>query len=177
MTAIDLPNGTLIVQLNETPLLHVGANSLLSTSQSHEFGITAHGVANIHGGKIISMLTTDHYIERIWRILVTPNFLYNIYDDEKYYPVEPVNMHIQLLINIIQKNNLVITTKKGKGKLPLFCGNGERVIPIYASDNTWDPASRNDALQVIVIFPSDNEVYDDLYDYLHQINSAELHLN
>ena len=21
--------------------------------------------------------------------------------------------------------------KKGKGKLPLFCGNGERVIPIY----------------------------------------------
>ena len=23
--------------------------------------------------------------------------------------------------------------KKGKGKLPLFCGNGEGVIPIYAS--------------------------------------------
>ena len=24
--------------------------------------------------------------------------------------------------------------KKGKGKLPLFCGNGERVIPFYAQD-------------------------------------------
>ena len=24
-----------------------------------------------------------------------------------------------------------ITIKKGKGKLPLFCGNGERLIPIY----------------------------------------------
>ena len=23
------------------------------------------------------------------------------------------------------------TTKKGKGKLPSFCGNGERLIPIY----------------------------------------------
>ena len=49
-----------------------------------------------------------------------------------YYPGEPFNIHIQSIINIIQENNLVITTKKGKGKLPLFCGNGERVNPIYA---------------------------------------------
>ena len=34
-------------------------------------------------------------------------------------------------MNIIQENNWVISTKKGKGKLPLFCGNVERVIPIY----------------------------------------------
>ena len=34
-------------------------------------------------------------------------------------------------MNIIQENNRVITTKKGKGKLPLFRGNVERVIPIY----------------------------------------------
>ena len=26
----------------------------------------------------------------------------------------------------------MITTKKGKGKFPLFRGNGEHVIPIYA---------------------------------------------
>ena len=31
----------------------------------------------------------------------------------KYYPGEAVNIHIQSLINIIQDNNLVITTKKG----------------------------------------------------------------
>ena len=49
------------------------------------------------------------------------------------YPDEPVNIRIKSLINIIQENNLVITNKKkGRGKLPLFCGNGERVNPIYA---------------------------------------------
>ena len=72
-----------------------------------------------------------HYVEIIWIIIITPNFLYDIYDHEKYYPGEPVNMHIQLLINIIQENNWVITTKKGKGKLPLFFGNGEWLITIY----------------------------------------------
>ena len=40
-------------------------------------------------------------------------------------------------MNIIQDKNWVITTKKGKGKLPLFHGNVERVIPIY--DNTAPP--------------------------------------
>ena len=35
-------------------------------------------------------------------------------------------------MNIIQEKNWVITTKKDKGKLPIFCGNVERVIPIYA---------------------------------------------
>ena len=49
----------------------------------------------------------------------------------KYYPGEPVNIHIQSLINIVLVNNWVITTKKGKGKIPIFCGNEERVIPIY----------------------------------------------
>ena len=33
----------------------------------------------------------------------------------------------------MQENNRLITTKKGKGKLPLFRGNEEQVIPIYAS--------------------------------------------
>ena len=32
----------------------------------------------------------------------------------------------------MQENNWLITSKKGKGKLPLFFGNGDRVIPIYA---------------------------------------------
>ena len=41
-------------------------------------------------------------------------------------------------MNIIQENNWVITTKKkGKGKLPIFCGNIERVIPIYAVTGDW----------------------------------------
>ena len=32
---------------------------------------------------------------------------------------------------MIQEDNWVITTKNGKGKLPLFCGDGERIITIY----------------------------------------------
>ena len=34
---------------------------------------------------------------------------------KKRYPGEPVNIHIQSLINIIQDNNWVTTTKKGQG--------------------------------------------------------------
>ena len=58
-------------------------------------------------------------------------FLYNIYDHEKYLPGEPVNIHIKSLINIIQDNHWFIDTKKAKGYLPLFFVDGERVIPIY----------------------------------------------
>ena len=72
-----------------------------------------------------------HYVERIWGILITSNFCIIYMIMKKYYPGEPVNIHVQSLINIIQKNNWVITTKKGQGKFPLFCGNGEQVIPIY----------------------------------------------
>ena len=54
-----------------------------------------------------------HYVERIWIIIVTPNFSYKIYNREKYFPGEPVNIHIQILINIIQEKNWFITTKKG----------------------------------------------------------------
>ena len=75
------------------------------------------------------------YVEIFWRILFTPNFLYNIYDNEKYYPGEPINIHIQSLINTIHEKNWVITTKKGKGKLPLLCGNGERLISVYVIKN------------------------------------------
>ena len=42
----------------------------------------------------------------------------------KYYPGEPVHLHIQSLIHIIQDNNWVIITKDGKGTLPLLWGNG-----------------------------------------------------
>ena len=47
---------------------------------------------------------------------------------KKYYPGEPVNIHMQSLINIIQEENWFITNKKGIGKFPLFCSNGERVV-------------------------------------------------
>ena len=51
---------------------------------------------------------------------------------KKHYLGEPINIYIQSLINIIVENNCVISTKKGKGKLQIFCGNGEQVIIIYA---------------------------------------------
>ena len=74
-----------------------------------------------------------HYIERIGELSL-PSFFGVVYTImKKYYPGEPVNIHIKLLINIIQENNWLMITKKWKGKLPLFFRNGERVIPIYAS--------------------------------------------
>ena len=51
----------------------------------------------------------------------------------KYYTGEPFNIHIQSLRNIMQEKIGQSPPKKGRGKLPLFCGNGERLIPIYAS--------------------------------------------
>ena len=45
-----------------------------------------------------------YYVERTWGILVTPNF-YNKYYREKHFTDEPVNIHIQSLINIILDNN------------------------------------------------------------------------
>ena len=50
-----------------------------------------------------------------------------------YYPGEPVNIHIQSLINIIQEKKWVITTKDSEGKLPLFCSNRSWVIPVYVT--------------------------------------------
>ena len=54
-----------------------------------------------------------HYLEVMWRIVITTNFLYNIYNHEKYYPGETANIHLQYLINISQEKNCVIKTKKG----------------------------------------------------------------
>ena len=54
-----------------------------------------------------------HYVERIWRILITPVFCITYMTINIYYSGEPVNIHIQSLINITQEKNWVITTKKG----------------------------------------------------------------
>ena len=90
---------------------------------------------------IVSQLSCFHrgndnlqYVVKMWRVLVTPIFCITYMIMKKYYPSEPVNINIQPLINTIQENNWVITTKKGKGKLLLFHGNGEQVIPFYGSN-------------------------------------------
>ena len=58
---------------------------------------------------------------------------------KKYYPGEPVNIHIWLLINITQDKNWFITIKKGKGTLPLFFSNIEWEITFYdlIADEFW----------------------------------------
>ena len=60
---------------------------------------------------------------------------------KKYYLGELVNIYKQSLINIILENNFLITTEYGKVPLPLFCSNGERVMPIYA-DNVNETNTR-----------------------------------
>ena len=64
------------------------------------------------------------YVERIGEFSL-PQILNSIQVNQLIY--------IQSLINIIQENNWIITIKKAKGKLPLFCGNGERLLPIYSA--------------------------------------------
>ena len=51
----------------------------------------------------------------------------------------------------MQENNWVITTKKGKGKLPLFCGNGERVISksVFILPSTKEPPRLADIIFAI----------------------------
>ena len=61
--------------------------------------------------------------------------MFNIYDHEKYYAGEPVNIHIESLINIIQDNNRVTPQEKDNGKLKLFFGNVEWIFTIYALSN------------------------------------------
>ena len=45
------------------------------------------------------------------------------------------------------------------------------------SDHPWEPDSINYELEGSVISPNDNKVGDDFYDYHHQINAEELHLD
>ena len=74
-----------------------------------------------------------HCDERIGEILLPLFFCITFTIMKKCYPGEPLNIYLQSLIDIILENNWVITTKKGKCKLPLFCGNREWIIPIYAA--------------------------------------------
>ena len=43
-------------------------------------------------------------------------------------------------------------------------------------DHLWNPESINDELEVSVIPPRNNEVYNNICDYLRQINADERHL-
>ena len=48
---------------------------------------------------------------------------------------------------------------------------------MLTSYHPWNPEPINDALELSVVFPSDNEVNNNLYGYLHKINSIKLHLD
>ena len=73
-----------------------------------------------------------HYFDRILRILVTHNFLYNIYDHEKILFVWTI-LYTYTIINKYYPGLEIglLPPKQGGGKLPLFYGDREWVIPIY----------------------------------------------
>ena len=50
-TSIELPDGTIIYQLDETPLIYGRSNYLLPTPQSHGFCVAVCDVARYHGEK------------------------------------------------------------------------------------------------------------------------------
>ena len=49
--AIDLPNGAIIANLNDNPLLHRGDNYLLYKPHERWFGASVHAVSTCHGGR------------------------------------------------------------------------------------------------------------------------------
>ena len=74
----------------------IGIANILSLARvSERYSVALHGGHLMVTYPIFAVvMVIYHYIERIWRILITPNFFYDIYDREKYYPGEPVNVHI-----------------------------------------------------------------------------------
>ena len=59
-----------------------------------------------------AVMVIYHYVERIWRILVSPFFCITYMIINRHYTGRRDSIHIQSVINIIQVNNWVITTKK-----------------------------------------------------------------
>ena len=113
-------------------------NALLSSAPGKELHPLTLSMIDMHGGQVkIYRQKVYHYVERIWIILVTPIFCITYTIVKKYHPGEPVNIHTESLINIIQEKNRAIKTKKGKGKLPLFFVNGEQVITIYGGSSVF----------------------------------------
>ena len=132
VTVIDLPRGPVAIQLNETPLLENGSNSLLSTAQAREFGVIVDDVAIRHGGK--QHIQADNLII-------------------------PMKMHRSLLYVPIRE-----PTEWELNHLPRIH---------LTSDEVWDPARLNDALDGKVIYPSDDDL-DGMDDYLRMINFTDL---
>ena len=52
-------------------------------------------------------------VDRIEEFSLPPIFCITYIIIKNYYPGKPVNIHIQLFINIIQDKNCLITTKTG----------------------------------------------------------------
>ena len=47
-SSTDLPNDVVIAHLNGTSLIQIGANSLVSTAQDHEFVVATYDFSNHH---------------------------------------------------------------------------------------------------------------------------------
>ena len=72
-------------------------------------------------------------VEIIIELFLPPIFQITYTIIKKYHQGELVNINIISLIIIIQENNRVIATKKGKVELLLLCDNVEQVIHFYAA--------------------------------------------
>ena len=110
-----------------------------------------------------------HYVKRIWGILFTPNFLYNIYDNEWYHSVEPVNIYIQSLLNIMQEKNWVITTKKWYDSITI-------ILWQWRMDNShlWSEDNRSRQFKNVRHFISASKNYKALVPSILMIRAIKL---
>ena len=113
-TAEEIRSNRKISALNISSIkLTVSISYLISCSVS--ILILMYNVVTIDGNyPVFSMVMVIYqYVDRIWRILVTPKNIITYRIVNKYYPGETVNINIQSLLNNIRENSWVNTTKKG----------------------------------------------------------------
>ena len=78
-----------------------------------------------------------NYVERSGEFSLPSIFSYNIYNHQKYYPGETININVQSLIIISRIKIRSLPPKRVRGELPLFSGNVERVIPFYGEKGLY----------------------------------------
>ena len=74
--SIELPNCTIVYQINENPILHGGEKYLLCTAKDREFFVTVHDVDKSNGGKQYTHARDSFTAMKFDKALMTHSKLY-----------------------------------------------------------------------------------------------------
>ena len=97
VTSIPLIENKRLYKKSNCSKVVYGCQIFISATTMHRWALQ--GVYHV----FTVVMVIYHYFERIWIIIVTPIFNITYMIINIYYPYEPVNIHIQSFINIIQE--------------------------------------------------------------------------